>query len=355
MAIEKRLLFVLLLCLLLLFCACEKEKPSFVADTDLAPADLRVALGGEHPEAEDFLSDDARARCQQEGVTVEFAAAPDFETVGAHKVTLLLRDSKGNERELSTRVVVVEDTTPPTLVGVKEISTLVGEGLILRAGVSAVDDCFGAVEWTVDASAVNTEQEGLYSATYRATDASGNVTEQTVYVHVWAEKITESQLWDKLDPVLDELIDDNDTIEEKCRAIHAYVQGAIGYFPISDKTDPVRASYQALFVKGRGDCYSYFSAAMMMLRRCGVEYLEIERTHEPGKETHFWLMVNLAPKGEAARWYHFDPTLVDGGGAAGKGCLFTDAQLDDYNTIDPGFYDYNKADYPSTPTDIVTQ
>jgi hypothetical protein len=93
MAIGKRVLFVLLLCLLLLFCACEKTKPSFLSDTDLAPVDLRVAVGGECPKAEDFLSDDARARCRQEGVTVEFAAAPDFEVVGAHKVTLLLRVS----------------------------------------------------------------------------------------------------------------------------------------------------------------------------------------------------------------------------------------------------------------------
>ncbi len=355
MAIGKRVFFVLLLCLLLFFCACEKRKAPFPADTDLAPVDLRVAVGGERPKAEDFLSDDARVRCQSEGVTVEFATVPDFETIGAHKVVLLLRDGKGNERELSTRLVVVEDTTPPTLLGVKEISSLVGEGLILRAGVSAVDDCFGKVEWTVDASAVDTNREGLYSATYRATDVSGNVTEQMVYVHVWAEKITEQMLWNKLDPVMDGLVDESATIEQNCRAIHAYVQGAIGYFPISDKSDPVRAAYHALFVKGRGDCYSYFASAMMMLRRCGIEYLEIERTHAPGEQTHFWLMVNLASEGEAARWYHFDPTVIEGGGAAGGGCLFTDAHLNEYNAVVPGFYEYERADYPPSAADIITR
>lgn len=348
-------LVVAVVCLLLFFCACKQGEAPFPADTDLAPVDLRVAVGGERPEAEDFLSDDARARCQKDGVTVVFATEPEFNTVGTHKVVLLLCDRQGNERELSTRMVVVEDTTPPTLVGVKEISARVGEGLILRAGVSATDDCFGSVEWTVDASAVDTSREGIYSATYRAVDDSGNATERTVYVHIYAREISREMLWNKLDPLLGTLYDEGDSIEQKCRAIHAHVQGSIGYFPISDKTDPVRAAYDALFVKGRGDCYSYFSSAMMMLERAGIEYLTIERLHEEGQETHFWLMVNLASKGETPRWYHFDPTLIEGGGAAGNGCLFTDAQLDEYNKKDPGFYDYHKDEYPSTPTDTITR
>ncbi|MBR5616004.1 MAG: transglutaminase domain-containing protein [Clostridia bacterium] len=352
---KRAILVMLFLCLALFFGACAPDDASAFADMDLTPIDLRVAVGGARPTAEDFLSDEARARCQKEGVTVEFAVEPDFDTVGEQTVTLALRDGAGNERELPTRMVVVEDTTPPTLTGVKEISARVGEGLILREGVSAVDDCFGAVEWTVDASAVDTEREGLYSATYRAVDASGNVTERTVYVHIYAMEITSQMLWEKLDPLLSGLYGGQDSIEQKCRAIHAYVQANIKYFPISDKSNTVRAAYDALFGKGRGDCYSYFAAALVMLDRAGIEYLGIERTHEEGEETHFWLMVNLAQKGEAARWYHFDPTLVDGGGAAGKGCLFTDAQLDEYNAIDPGFYDYNRADYPPTATEIITQ
>lgn len=348
-------LVVAVVCSLLFFCACSNETPSVPADTDLTPIDLRVAIGGDRPEPEDFLSDDARKRCHEDGVTVAFAVEPEFDRVGTHKVMLLLRDGEGNERELLTRMVVVEDTTPPTLQGVKEISARVGEGLILRAGVSAVDDCFGEVEWTVDASAVDTSREGIYSATYRATDASGNATERVVYVHVYTQEIRREMLWSKLDPLLNTLYDEGDSIEQKCRAIHAFVQGSISYFPISDKSDPVRAAYDALFVKGRGDCYSYFSSAMMMLERAGIEYRTIERVHEEGLETHFWLMVNLAPNGETPRWYHFDPTLVEGGGAAGKGCLFTDAQLDEYNKKDPGFYDYNRDEYPSTATDVITQ
>lgn len=352
---KRGILLLFLLCLPFLFCACGSKTLCLPSDLGEPTVDLRVALDGEKPKATDFLSAEALSWCEQNNVIVDFVTLPDFKTMGEYEVALRLHDDQGRACELTACMTVVQDTTSPTLLGVKEISSLVGEGMVLRAGVTATDDCFGAVEWTVDTSAVDMSREGIYSATYRASDASGNVSERTVYVHVWAEKVTEQMLWDKLAPVMDGLFNESATIEQKCRAIHAYVQGAIAYFPISDKTDPVRAAYHALFVKGRGDCYSYFSAAMMMLQRCGIEYLEIERLHEVGKETHFWLMVNLAPEGEEARWYHFDPTLVEGGGAAGQGCLFTDAQLEAYNAVDPGFYDYERSDYPPTATEIITE
>lgn len=345
----------LLLCLLALFLFCCGDRTlDLPTDPAASTVDLRVAINGEVPEARDFLTDELRAWCLEREVHVYFETTPDFATPGEREVILVLSEN-GRTRRLRALMTVAQDTTPPTLVGVKELSVRVGEGLILREGVSAADDCFGTVEWTVDASSADTSREGLYSAIYRAVDASGNATEQTVYVHVYAEEITEAMLWEKLDPVIKELYADDSTIEQKCRAIHAYVQGAIDYFPISDKTDPVRAAHQALFVKGRGDCYSYFASAMMMLRRAGIEYLEIERTHTPGEETHFWLMVNLAPRGETPRWYHFDPTVVKGGGAAGRGCLFTDAQLDAYNRIDPGFYHYDRGAYPPTATETITE
>lgn len=344
----------LLLCLLALFlCSCGERAGELPIDESGGVVDLRVAVGGECPQAHDFLSRKLRDRCLRDGVEVSFEAAPDFLTTGEREVVLILQKG-AKSRRLTATVTVVEDTTPPMLTGVKELSLLVGEGLVLRSGVGAFDDCFGEVTWTVDASAVDTSREGLYSATYRAIDAVGNKTEQTVYVHVYERAVTEAMLWEQLDPVMQELWGAGASIEQRCRAIHAYVQGAIAYFPISDKTDPVRAAYDALFVKGRGDCYSYFAAALMMLRRAGIECLEIERLHATGEETHFWLMVNLAPAGEAARWYHFDPTVIHDGGVLG-GCLFTDAQMDAYDAQNPGFYRYDRDAYPPTATDVITK
>ena len=351
---SKTMRVIWLLCLLALFlCACTARGGELPIDEIGGTVDLRVAVGGEQPQARDFLSAALREWCLQQEVHVCFEASPDFATTGEREVALILQKG-AQSRRLTATVTVVEDTTPPTLTGVKELSLLVGEGLILRAGVGAFDDCFGTVEWTVDASSVDTSREGLYSATYRATDAVGNVTEQTVYVHVYERAVTEAMLWEQLDPVMQGLYGADATIEARCRAIHAYVQGAIAYFPISDKTDPVRAAFDALFVKGRGDCYSYFAAALMMLRRAGIECLEIERLHAPGEETHFWLMVNLAPAGEAACWYHFDPTVIHDGGVLG-GCLFTDAQMDEYDRQNPGFYHYDREAYPPTATEEITK
>ncbi|MBE6621277.1 MAG: hypothetical protein E7625_07985 [Ruminococcaceae bacterium] len=352
---KKTMGLTLLLCLLALFLfSCGDRTLDIPTDSGVSTIDLRVAVDSDTPTARDFLTDELREWCLEREVHVYFEETPDFTVTGEREVVLVLNQN-GRTHRLRAHMTVVQDTTPPTLIGVKELSVRVGEGLILREGVSAADDCFGTVEWTVDASSVDTSCEGIYSATYRAVDASGNATEQTVYVHVYAEEITEAMLWEKLDPVIQGLYAQEASTEQKCRAIHAYVQGAIDYFPISDKTDPVRAAYRALFVKGRGDCYSYFASAMMMLRRAGIEYLEIERTHAAGEETHFWLMVNLAPRGETPRWYHFDPTVIEGGGAAGQGCLFTDAQLDAYNRIDPGFYDYDRGAYPPTATETITE
>ena len=356
----KRVIGAVIVCLIILFCvSCQNENGraetlEIPTNTDESTVTLLVAAEGEKPLASDFLSRELAEWCLDRGVRVAFEGEPDLTTPGAREVALRLSEGERTCR-LTTTVRVMTDRTAPVFSGVKERSVMVGEGLALRSGVTVSDDCFGHVEWTVDASSVDTSREGIYSATYRATDASGNATELTVYVHVWAQEITEAMLWDKLDPLLAQLYDADATAEQKCRAIHAYVQGAISYFPITDKTDPVRAAYNALFVQGRGDCYAYFASAAMMLKRAGIPYKEIERTHEPGEETHFWLMVNLAPKGETAQWYHFDPTVVEGGGAAGQGCLITDAQLDAYNQVNPGFYIYDREKYPATPERVITE
>ena len=352
----KRVIGAVIVCLVTLFCfSCAKEQTLDIpTDIDVGTVDVRVAVGGDKPQARDFLTSDLREWCDTSGVSVAFEHAVDFTATGVQSVSLLL-ERDGRTCRLTADALVMTDRSAPEFAGGGELSVLVGEGLPLRAGVTVTDDCFGEIEWTVDASGVDTSREGVYSATYRATDASGNTTEMTVYVYVWAGEITQRMLWDKIDPLLATLYPEQATIEEKCRAIHAYVQGAISYFPMTDKTDPVRAAYNALFGQGRGDCYAYFASAMMLLQRAGIQYLEIERTHEPGEQTHFWLMVNVAPKDEAAQWYHFDPTVVEGGGAAGRGCLFTDAQLDDYNQKDPGFYVYYRENYPSTPERVITE
>jgi transglutaminase-like putative cysteine protease len=243
---------------------------------------------------------------------------------------------------------VVEDTTPPTLTGVRDLSFLLGEGAVLREGVSATDDCYGEVKLALDASMLDTSRKGIYSVYYTATDGQGNATEQRAYVTVYDTLVTEAMLDAACDVYLAPLLAEGADAETVCRRMHAALARDISYFPLSDKTDPTRAAYLALFVEGRGDCYSYFAAAQALLRRAGIASLAVERIAEAGELRHYWLMVNLAREGEAARWYHFDPTPLDAMGTDHNGCLFTDAELDAYNAVRPDFYRYDRTAYPAT-------
>lgn len=329
---------------LLLFSSCGSD----VSPGAVRTRELCLAYGGAVPGASDFLADEARERCAERGIEVTFAEEPDLLTLGERTVVLSVGD-----KTVKTSVRVIEDNEPPVLIGVRDASCLVGTGVVLRQGILAEDNCFGEVKWSVDASAVDTSRVGMYTVVYRATDAAGNMTEQTALVTVYAEEITEDMLHAACDEYLATLLPDGADRETICRRIWEGVQASIAYHPISDKTSPVRAAYLALFREGRGDCYSYFAAARALLERAGIEYLEIERTHGVRKDTHYWLMVNLAGEGEMPRWYHFDPTELDTGGYPHDGCLFTDAELDAYNAHNVGFYDYDRAAYPATANESL--
>ena len=331
----------LVLLTLLLLCACGTRVPSEACET----SPLCVALGGERPAPEDFLTDVARRTCEERGLAVVFAEPPRFDLEGDMTVQLLV----GN-REVAVACTVVEDTTPPTLTGVRDLSFLVGEGAVLREGVSASDNCYGEVTLTVDASALNTSRAGFYAVYYTAMDASGNATEQMAYVTVYDTPVTSEMLDTACDAYLDALLPDGADAETICRLVYDVLHRDIAYFPISDKTDVTRAAYLALFVDGRGDCYSYFAAALSLLRCAGVDCLAVERTAENGELRHYWLMVDLAGEGETSRWYHFDPTPLDAMGTDHNGCLFTDAELDAYNAARPDFYRYDRTAYPATDT-----
>lgn len=330
---------LLSLSLLLFVCCGTNTEP-----LSLSPRALCVARGGEHPAALDFLCDEARTLCMERGVAVTFDGSPDFSSLGERTAVL----SVGGER-VEALYRVVEDTSVPTLLGVCDRSVLLGEGVILLSGVSAEDDCFGAVDIRVETGNLDTARPGFYEVTYHATDGSGNQSTKTVHVTVYAEEISREMLDAACRDYLAELIPAGlDDREQICRLIFQGVQERISYFPVSDKTSPVRAAYLAMFRDGRGDCYSYFASARALLEYVGVEYLTVERTSGVREDTHYWLMVNLAKTGESERWYHFDPTELDTGDFDHDGCLFTDAELDAYNAYNVGFYDYDRAAYPRT-------
>ena len=316
---------------------------------------LCVAQGGAKPTAKDFLPEATVAYCQTNGIDVFFTDEVDFDTLGQATADLTLRDGRGRTRCISAQYRVVQDETPPVITGVSDRAVLLGEGAVLRQGVEAFDDCFGEVTLEVDASMLDTLREGYYSVSYIARDAVGNETRQTAYVSVYAMEVSQGQLWAACDEYLADILLPGMTKEQVCRSIFAAVQRDVEYSPLGDKTDWVRVAYEALFVRHRGDCFAYFSAAKALLTRAGIECLEIKRSHLVQGETHYWLMVNLAEQGQADRWYHFDVTELSRTDFSHDGCLFTDAELDAYNEYREGFYDYDRAAYPPTSEESLRQ
>lgn len=336
--------------LLLLFVCCSGGELALPEHVSEPVRPLRVALCGQTPAAKDFLSEPMLAWCEQQALSVDYASEPDFLSIGQRTALLMLCNDKGGAIELSAPYSVVADVTPPVLTGVRALSFVVGDGAVLREGVSMADDCYGEVTLSVDTTALDMSRAGMYSVTYRALDAIGNATEQTVLVTVYDEPFDEAAFQAACDDILARILPGAASSEQICRAVYAYVQRTVSYFPVSDHSHAGRAALSVLET-GRGDCFSYFSLAKALLERAGVPCLEIERIHDVGEETHFWMMVDLDETGTAPRWYHFDPTELNAAYGDHNGCLFTDAQLDAYNALREGFYSYDRASYPKSATE----
>jgi transglutaminase-like putative cysteine protease len=235
---------------------------------------------------------------------------------------------------------------------VPELSAFVGEAIAYRKGLVVTDNCGGEVEVQVDSTAVDPNTPGDYPVSFTATDASGNTAWATTTIHIYENQITEEQLSEKIDGVIAQIITPGMSKEEQLRAVYTYVYDHIAYTSDSDKSDWIRAAYDALFVTGSGDCYNYFSAAIAFCRRLGIDYREIERTPGAADGTHFWIMVNIGDD-EKPRWYHFDCTHLRAT-YSHSGCLLTDAQLRAFNKFRAGFYAYDAASYPASEKIIIT-
>ena len=155
-----------------------------------------------------------------------------------------------------------------------------------------------------------------------------------------------------LDRLVAEISPDGKTPEQICRAIYDTVRERLVYTGSSEKGDIHRAAYYAL-VGGGGDCYSFYALTSLLLDRCGIENLGIERLSKTDEGTHFWNFVNIGTRTEP-RWYHLDTTPINAGKYTFSGCLLTDRQIEAYSKIRQNFYLYDKSAYPRAESEIIT-
>lgn len=325
-------------------------------DGSLHTRNLTWAVGAPLPRAEEFVTD------LQEGYSVRYAEEYSFDAFQTYSLQLIVTAPNGWESRHNVTLTLVQDTVPPTIDGLRDLTAYVGgEGVSYLSGVTASDNCDGKVTLQVDSSAVDLKREGVYPVVYTATDAAGNSAVVRMTITVLTRQITQEMLYSVLDDVIDDVIDDGMTKKQKLRAIYDYVYDHVSYTAIADKSSWVSAAYEGLKT-GSGDCYTYFALSKAFFERLGIENMDVERLQSAvllTGERHFWNLVNLGTE-EEPLWYHFDACHLSGLSKP-WGFLMTDAQLQDYANVREGtgvasehFYDYDTSAVPDTAREILT-
>ncbi len=323
-----------------------------IKDTTAPVAEVRelcVGVGAPIPEPKDFIV----SVKESSPWTAKFRENYIFTSKGDYSLAVTLSDEHGNRTDHTVKLTIINDTTPPAISGPDDISLYVGDAVSYKKDFSVSDNCFGAVTLDIDASGVDVNKAGTYTATYTATDAVGNKATKTVTVWVHDLKVSEDMLWGKIDTIISYIIESGMTKEEKCRAVYDYVSKNVYYTSDSDKSDWVGEAYRTLYVKGGGDCFSFYALAKAFMERLGIEYIDMQRLPGYTEDTHFWLMVNIGDENSLV-WYHYDLCPVRHDAYHHSGCLLTDDQVDAYNTARPHYYERDKSKYPATATEILT-
>ena len=273
----------------------------------------------------------------------------DLTVPGVYDLAYIAKDASGNQTALVTTVTVIEDRTPPEILGAFDRTLCVGSTIAYRSGVVVRDDIDEAPVLTVDSSQVDLSRPGSYPVIYHAVDEAGNeaTREITVTVH---EKVyyfvEEDVIHQEADRILAGLIDEDMTVEEQVRAIYHWAQNSFFYVGDSDKTDWKQSAYQMIRT-GKGDCYSFFAISKLMFERLGIPNIDVKRlrTAEHSAD-HYWSMVST-DGGET--WYHYDSTPFVT--VPERFCLVTDAYLDAFSADHWNYYNRDRDALPATPAE----
>ena len=328
------------------------------------PRELTVSIAGPYPKPADFFVDVKEAS----GYHGEVIGSVDLTTLGEKAVEIALVDDHGNKSpSYKTKVTVIEDKLAPTISAPAGITVYLGEAVSYTKGITVTDNCFGEVELVINTDGVKLDKVGTYTVTYTARDSAGNTSSATVALTVLEKRVTEEELMSVIAKKAESLgITADMTKEEQCRRIYGFVNSprlsasdaSIVFTDESntDRSDWIREAYLTL-ERGAGDCYSYFAVSKAFFEYFGIESRDIERakgvTTQSG--THFWSMVNIGTA-DAPEWYYFDATRLAVKHRTGSGCLFTEAQLVDYNTnVKEGFLTYDHAGYPTASSKTVNE
>ena len=232
-------------------------------------------------------------------VEVYFADEPDWDVLGEFVVGIVLEDAAGNIGMVESRLNIVEDTDPPVFLGVNTIYVALGERVMFRQqGITAWDARDGEVEFTVDASGVDTGVIGRHYAYFEAVDSSGNAARTAVPVVV--SSIDPDVVFTMAQDVLDTIIREGMTDYQKANAIYIWTKDNINYQGQSTRDDKIIGAFEG-FTRRSGDCYTYYAVSSLMLDMVGIPNITLERVG--GRTRHWWSIIDVG-----LGWHHFDTT-----------------------------------------------
>lgn len=285
-----------------------------------------------------------------------------FNVGKTYSISVQYKDPSGNKTQVfDVKVSFIDDTTPPIISTPDIITFATDDAISYKTYISALDNCIGDVTLAIDDSNVDYKSTGEYKITVTATDIAGNSSLKAVTIKIVAGKNfdpTLDKLNKKLGTIINQIITEDMSKEEKCRQIYAYIQKNISYSDTSASDNYIEAAYDALFISGEGDCFAYFASAKAMLNYVGIENMDIERSDDGIDGTHFWNYVNIGTS-DNPLWYHFDSTRLTGEYNE-TGCLLTNVQLNAYDAwrfddLGTNFRQFDKSKYPKAATEIITE
>lgn len=282
------------------------------------------------------------------GISCEFNGTVDTSKEGISDVELLVKSEDGSSKTFTAKLEIYSDTVAPVLTGVIDRHFNVGDSITYLKGISATDEMEGEVEVKVDNSAIKFDDqgnaiEGNYQVTYTATDRSGNTTTQAATFYFEVNGVSDEMIDEAVAKTLSQIIKEDMTLAQKAFAIYNFTYDNIAYTGDSEKGDYRLEGYRGL-TNFSGDCYTYFSAAKLLLEAINVPTIDVTRTEGSSLGHHYWLLVDLG-----TGYYHFDSTRRS---HYFNGFMATDAQIAEYSTnVVYGFYTIDNSLYPATPTE----
>lgn len=274
----------------------------------------------------------------QQDVTIEYLREPDWETPGEQEVKIAVTDASYNRAIAKVTCLFKRDDVAPKINVSLAPFHYVGDAVAYMKGVIVTDNLDPACEITVDKSAVKYRKVGTYPVTYTATDRDGNTSSVTVDISFREPSVTDEQLDELAESILNDILKDDMSVAKKIRAVYDYCRYKIRYTGDSDKTDWKGEAYRGL-TEFKGDCFTYYSAAFLLLNKIeGVDVMSVERID--GRTHHYWCLVNVG-----TGWYHYDacPNHI-----YGTCFMRTNGQL--HNGEGKAYWKFDKTLFPEVAT-----